>query len=78
MDPVRVKRLGLAALSLSLLTLVVVGILSYDNWRHFRAAAGAVTGARAVAVLNDSLMADLADAETGQRGFLLTGRQEYL
>jgi len=78
MDPVRVKRLGLAALALSLLTLVVVGILSYDNWRQFRAAAGAVVGARAVAVLNDSLMADLADAETGQRGFLLTGRQEYL
>jgi PAS domain S-box-containing protein len=78
MDPVRVKRLGLAALALSLLTLVVAGILSYDNWRHFRAAAMTVARARAVAVLNDSLMADLADAETGQRGFLLTGRQEYL
>jgi len=78
MNPVRTKRLGLAALGFSLLTLLTVCILSYHDWRQFRKSAGTVAKTRRVLHLNEDLLVRMEDAETSQRGFLLTGRDQYL
>jgi len=78
MHPSQVKRLGLSALALALLTLLVIGYFSLVNWRRFRDASEIVPHVRRVIALNDSLLAHVVDAETGQRGFLLTNRAEYL
>src|ERR1035437_7176825 len=78
MNPVRTKWLGLAALGLSLLTLLAVGILSYNDWREFRKSSDTIAAIRRVVQLNDDLLGHAQDAETGQHGFLLTGRDQYL
>jgi PAS domain S-box-containing protein len=78
MNPVRIKRLGLAALGFSLLTLLTVCILSYNDWRQFRKCSETVAQTRRVLHLNEDLLVHMEDAETGQRGFLLTGRDRYL
>src|ERR1035438_9781670 len=78
MNPVRTKWQGLGALGLSLLTLLAVGILSYNDWRQFRKSSDTVAAIRRVVQLNDDLLGRMQDAETGQRGFLLTGRDQYL
>jgi hypothetical protein len=65
--------LGIAALIL----LVIAG-LSYADWQQYGRASrdAARTGAILDAV--DRLLAIMLDAETGQRGFLLTGEERYL
>ena len=78
MNPVRTKRLGLAALGLSLLTLLAACILSSYDWKWFRSSSATIAGTRRVVQLNEDLRVRMEDAETAQRGFLLTGRDEYL
>jgi PAS domain S-box-containing protein len=78
MNPLRTKRLGLAALGLSLLTLLAACILSYYDWKWFRSSSATIAGTRRVVQLNEDLRVRMEDAETAQRGFLLTGRDEYL
>ena len=68
----------MAAFAMALATLVVIGFFSYRNWRQFRTTAARVQAARRVVSLNQNLLNHMLDAETGQRGFLLTGRPEYL
>lgn len=64
---------GIAALVLATL----VG-LSYRQWKDYRAASAATQRSRQVLESVNSLVADLLDAETGQRGYLLTGEDRYL
>jgi PAS domain S-box-containing protein len=78
MNPVRTKRLGLAALGLSLLTLLTVCILSYNDWLQFRKSSATIATIRRVVTLNQDLLVRMEDAETSQRGFLLTGEDRYL
>ena len=78
MIPVRTKRLGLTALGLSLLTLVTAGVLSYNDWRQFRKTSETIVRNRRAVHLNEDLLVRMEEAETGQRAFLLTGRNEYL
>jgi PAS domain S-box-containing protein len=78
MNPVRTKQLGLVALGFSLLTLLAVCILSYNEWRQFQTSSATLVGIRRVLQLNDDLLFRMQDAETSQRGFLLTGRDPYL
>jgi len=70
------RRLVLVGTS-ALILVVIVG-LSYREWRHFHGASvNAALGAR----IRDSttrLLNGILDAETGQRGFLLTGEARYL
>src|SRR4051812_24756781 len=62
----------------ALIALVVIAFLSYRSL-ELRGGAAA-RGARTVEVIDqiDSVLATLRDAETGQRGYLLTGDEAYL
>jgi PAS domain S-box-containing protein len=71
---------GLNRIVLGVAALVLMGIsgVSYREWRQHRRAdvEAARTGQSLGSV--DTLLADLTDAEAGQRGFLLTGESRYL
>ncbi len=65
--------LGVAALVL----LAIVGV-SYREWSRFSRANAEAGRTREILDSVDALLASLTDAETGQRGFLLTGENRYL
>ena len=52
--------------------------LSYRQWRQYSRAIANAAQTREIADSVDRLFASLLDAETGQRGFLLTGEDRYL
>ncbi|HTT65687.1 MAG TPA: PAS domain S-box protein [Bryobacteraceae bacterium] len=64
---------GIAALVL----MAVVG-LSYHEWRLYNRANAKAAQMRAIVDSVDHLLSNLVDAETGQRGYLLTGKNRYL
>ena len=65
--------LGVAALVLS-----AVVALSYRQWEQFRRANVQAAQTRDVIDSIDQLLSSVTDAETGQRGYLLTGEDRYL
>jgi PAS domain S-box-containing protein len=65
--------LGLAALIL----LLIAGV-SYAHWTHSRRATRQAVQTEALLEVVARLLTTLLDAETGQRGFLLTGDERYL
>jgi CheY-like chemotaxis protein/signal transduction histidine kinase/CHASE3 domain sensor protein len=62
----------------AVIAVVIIAVLSYGALQSTAAARERVT--RTVAVLDNlqSLLSTMQDAETGQRGFLLTGSETYL
>ena len=65
-------------LSISIIIVSAIGILSYVNARSADRASAALTIARSVVRLDNELLSAMKDAETGQRGFLLSGQERYL
>ena len=65
--------LGVAALVL----MGMVGV-SYHEWRQYRRANADAARTREILNSVDGLLSSMLDAETGQRGFLLTGEDRYL
>jgi CHASE3 domain sensor protein len=67
-----------AMLGLAILILLLMSGLAYRDWRQYTAARA--TGLRLLDIQNtvEALQSSLLDAETGQRGFLLTGDERYL
>jgi len=65
--------LGVAPLVL----LAIVGV-SYRAWRQYSRANAEADRARRIRDSVEALLASLTDAETGQRGFLLTGESRFL
>ena len=62
-------------------TLVIVAaicLLSYRDWNIYDDLARSAEHARAVVDGTEELLSQLKDAETGQRGYLLTGDEQYL
>ena len=57
---------------------VVIVVLFYFDWRAFRADATQVDETRQLQQQTDNLLSSITDAETGQRGYLLTGDRKYL
>jgi PAS domain S-box-containing protein len=57
---------------------VLIVVLFYVDWRSFRAAAAQVDATRQLQQQTDNLLSSITDAETGQRGYLLTGDRKYL
>jgi PAS domain S-box-containing protein len=56
----------------------VVVVLFYVDWRSFRAASTQVDQIRQLQQQTDNLLSSITDAETGERGYLLTGDRQYL
>ncbi len=67
-----------AGLLIAVVAVIVIAVLSYESLQS--TAKSAQSLARAVEVLAQlqSLVSTVKDAETGQRGYLLTGRESYL
>jgi signal transduction histidine kinase/CHASE3 domain sensor protein len=68
----------LAATAGSAAIILLLALLTYANIRRSRATTAAVRHTDRVVLLIDRTLGDLADAETGQRGYLLTGDSLYL
>ena len=78
MHAAKLQRYGLAALVTALATLLVISGFFYRDWKRYQLAFEQINQARRILTLNQVLIDRLRDAETGQRGFLLTDRPEYL
>ena len=57
---------------------MVIGVLSYQSLHTTEATAESLTHTAEVQSHIQVLLSTLKDAETGQRGYLLTGREDYL
>ena len=57
---------------------VVIAVLSYESLRATEDTARSLTHTAEVQGAIEGLLSTLKDAETGQRGYLLTGREAYL
>jgi signal transduction histidine kinase len=72
------NRVRLVAVLGPTLIVVLVGALAYWGARRERATRLAVENKHGSIVSTERFLTRLVDAETGQRGYLLTGREEYL
>jgi len=66
------------ALAVSLLGLIVVATLAYSNIAKLTKTAQWVTHTHQVLEAREEILSLLKDAETGQRGFVITGEPRYL
>src|SRR3984893_5922856 len=64
--------------SLALAVLLVVGAVSYDSTTKLSSSADWVRHTHEVLAGLDGLLSGLKDAETGQRGYVITGEPRYL
>ena len=70
-------RIG-AGYALALAVLVILGVVSYRTTIGFVAASARTVHSHDVLEKLANLLSDLQDAETGQRGFVITGEDPYL
>jgi CHASE3 domain sensor protein len=68
----------LAMLFASLAVVVTVALISYQSGDQAKRAREEGKTSRELHDLSEQLISSLKDAETGERGFLLTGREHYL
>jgi len=71
----RPDRLYLAG---ALVILLFITVLTFQDWATFGAASEEVERTRQLLEHTENLLSTAKDAETGQRGFLLTGDDQYL
>ena len=71
------NKIGAAFVAI-LLVMLVVGSTAYQSTVRLTEAAAWVTRSYQIRALQDDLQSTLKDAETGQRGFLITGAARYL
>src|ERR1700755_2379196 len=64
--------------SLSLLLLIITSIASYVSITNLLSSTGWVNHTHVVIQKVETILSTLKDAETGQRGYLLTGDAEFL
>lgn len=67
-----------AALGIALFILATIAFFSYREWDRFRTASDEVQRASEILRRTHLLVSAMKDAETGQRGYLLTGDRHYL
>jgi PAS domain S-box-containing protein len=73
----RIRRPDRWYLAGALLILLGVSFLSYQDWTAFQRSGPQVQHSRALLQQIDATLSSVRDAETGQRGFVLTGDPEY-
>ena len=69
---------ALSCLGATLIVLALVGLLSYQTTQRFLLNDAKVDRTHRVLEALQRVLADLTDAETGQRGFVITGDPQYL
>jgi PAS domain S-box-containing protein len=74
----RIRRPDRWYLAGALLILLTVTFLSYQDWSAFQRSAPQVQHSREVLQQIGQLLSSIKDAESGQRGYVLTGDFEYL
>ena len=74
----RIRRPDRWYLAGALLILLAVTFLSYQDWTAFQRSAPQVQHSRQLLQQVEDTMSSIRDAESGQRGFLLTGDSQYL
>lgn len=74
----RIRRTDRWYLAGALLILLAVTFLSYQDWSAFQRSAPLVQHNRQLLQYLENTMSSIRDAESGQRGFLLTGDPQYL
>ena len=74
----RIRRPDRWYLAGALLILLAVSFLSFRDWSAFDRSAPEVQHGRALLQQIEETLSSIRDAESGQRGFLLTGNPEYL
>lgn len=74
----RLRRFDRNFLAIAGLILVVIISISYRQWRDYNRANATAAFTRQVTDSVDTLLSTLLDAETAQRGFLLTGETRFL
>ncbi|WP_425989767.1 response regulator [Brevundimonas sp. TWP2-3-2] len=62
----------------ALLFFLISGVVSFSNVQIMKSDSAKIAHTHDVIVALDTLLSTMLDAETGQRGFLLTGNEEYL
>lgn len=74
-----IEQKTLAGLSLAAVVLVGSNVFSYWSFVNYKETSSAlVTENRKVLEKIDTILSKLKDAETGQRGYIITGRKDYL
>ncbi len=68
----------LIGFSLAVVAVLVIALLSYQSLRATAAASKSLADTLEVLAQLNAVMSTLKDAETGQRGYLLTGSESYL
>ena len=66
------------SLGITIPVVIAIGLVSYRDWQVSDDLARSADHARAVSDQTSALLSHVKDAETGQRGYLLTGDAEYL
>ena len=66
------------AVGVSSLVLVAAGVIAYGATRQLASTSYAVVRAKELELSLERLLSTIRDAETGQRGYLLSGSEEYL
>jgi PAS domain S-box-containing protein len=74
----RIRRPDRWYLAGALLILIVVSFLSYQDWTAYQRSAPQVQHSRQLLQLVEDTLSSARDAESGQRGFVLTGDPQYL
>ncbi len=74
----RIKRNLVVGFSVSLLLLLVSSVASYNGIRHLLRSTKLVTHTDSVIQRLEKVVYILVDAEAGQRGYLLTGKENFL
>lgn len=67
-----------AVLLSTVLVLLLISLATYRDFAAYRATSKQVEQTHRLMNAADSILGDIQDAETGQRGFLLTGAERYL
>jgi CHASE3 domain sensor protein len=62
----------------ALLFFLISGVIAYRDLQTLRTDNQSIVHSGAVIMALDQLLSSAKDAETGQRGFLLTGNEDYL
>jgi len=72
------QKAELLSLLVAAALVLAIAVLSYRYWMAYRHFADQLSMTQQVVSASTALLSELKDAETGQRGFLLTGSESYL